>query len=384
MSDTRAGGQDTGDRPAEESRLQTSPVPFARLLELLEQQRRLGHYGEDRPGETAARPPGQPRNGPGGAEYAHRAVRRNLYGGEEMAYWVFEPSRPTPESAPLVVFLHGWGGGSPAKYGAWFDHLVRRGHIVVFPIYQGSMQPWARPWNRTSPTKMLDNVVSTVKDAIQRLGTGGHVRPDLLRFAVAGCSLGGALTTQLAAVAGQRALPIPKAIMPMVPGRGLWARTPLPTVNLQRIPSSILMVVVVCEDDLSARDFEGKAIFRATPQIPAENKNYVVMLTDRHGTPSLVANHNSPAAGNPAYGMGERDLTPPDARQYYGYWKLFDGLIDAAFHGRHRQYALGDTPEQRFMGVWSDGVPVKPLMVVTDATSLPPFRLHRRADSGRR
>lgn len=383
MSDTTAGGRGAGDRPAT-SKLQTSPVPFGRLLEQLEQQRRLGHYGEDRPGETAARPPGQSRSGPGGAEYAHRAVRRNLYGGEEMAYWVFEPSRPAPESAPVVVLLHGWGGGSPAKYGAWFHHLVRRGNIVVFPLYQGSMQPWARPWNRTPPTKMLDNVVSAVSDAIKRLGTAGHVRPDLERFAVAGCSLGGALTAQIAAVAAQRALPTPKAIMPMVPGRGLWARTPLPTVNLRGIPSSVLMVVVVAEDDLSARDFEGKAIFRATPQIPAENKNYVVMVTDRHGTPPLVANHNSPAAGNPDYGMGERDLALPDARQYYGYWKLFDGLTDAAFHGRHRQYALGDTPEQRFMGVWSDGVPVKPLMVVTDATRLPPFRVHRRLVPGGR
>jgi hypothetical protein len=299
-----------------------------------------------------------------------------------MAYWVFEPSHPAPEAAPLVVFFHGWGGGSPAKYGAWLDHLVRRGHIVVFPIYQGSMQPWATPWNRTPPAKMLDNVVGTVSDAIRRLGNGGHVRPDLLRFAVAGCSLGGALTAQLAAVAGQRGLPIPKAIMPMVPGRGLWARTPLPAVNLQRIPSSVLMAVVVGQDDLSARDFEGKAIFRATPQIPAENKNYVVMVTDRHGTPPLVANHNSPAAGNPNYGIGERDLTLPDARHYYGYWKLFDGLMDAAFSGRHREHALGNTPEQRFMGVWSDGIPVKPLTVVTDPARLPRFHIGRRLSPG--
>ena len=41
----------------------------------------------------------------------------------------------------------------------------------------------------------------------------------------------------------------------------------------------------------------------------------------------------------------------------------FDGLIDAAFAGKNREYALGNTPQQRFMGVWSDGVPVKELKV---------------------
>jgi len=44
---------------------------------------------------------------------------------------------------------------------------------------------------------------------------------------------------------------------------------------------------------------------------------------------------------------------------------LFDGLSDAAFFGKNREYALGNTAQQRFMGKWSDGVPVKEL-VVTD------------------
>jgi hypothetical protein len=37
--------------------------------------------------------------------------------------------------------------------------------------------------------------------------------------------------------------------------------------------------------------------------------------------------------------------------------------IDAAFYGSNRNYALGNTLEQRFMGVWCDGVAVKELMV---------------------
>jgi hypothetical protein len=48
---------------------------------------------------------------------------------------------------------------------------------------------------------------------------------------------------------------------------------------------------------------------------------------------------------------------------YYGIWKVFDGLIDAAVYGKNRNYALGHRHEQRFKGLWSDGVPVKGLLV---------------------
>ncbi len=53
-----------------------------------------------------------------------------------------------------------------------------------------------------------------------------------------------------------------------------------------------------------------------------------------------------------------------DALDYFGTWKLFDALTDAAFYGKNRNSALGNTPEQRFMGKWSDGTPVNELRVL--------------------
>ena len=55
-----------------------------------------------------------------------------------------------------------------------------------------------------------------------------------------------------------------------------------------------------------------------------------------------------------------------DALNFYGLWKLFDGLCDAAFYGTNREYALGSTEKQRYMGTWSDDTPVKELSVITD------------------
>ena len=55
-----------------------------------------------------------------------------------------------------------------------------------------------------------------------------------------------------------------------------------------------------------------------------------------------------------------------NALDWYGFWKLGDALCDAAFDGKNREYALGDTPEQRFMGAWSDGTPAKELVVTKE------------------
>ena len=47
--------------------------------------------------------------------------------------------------------------------------------------------------------------------------------------------------------------------------------------------------------------------------------------------------------------------------------------MGCAFDGEWCEYALGNTPEQRFMGTWSDGVPVAEPLVTDDpaARALP-------------
>ena len=54
-----------------------------------------------------------------------------------------------------------------------------------------------------------------------------------------------------------------------------------------------------------------------------------------------------------------------DALDYFGLWKLFDGLSVAVFYCKNRECALGNTNQQRYMRKFSDGTPVKKL-VVTD------------------
>src|SRR4051812_23467778 len=91
--------------------------------------------------------------------------------------------------------------------------------------------------------------------------------------------------------------------------------------------------------------------------VQIDRKDLVEVRSDGHGEPLLFASHPMPATG--VFGT-------LDALDWYGTWKLLDGLMGCAFEGAWCAYALGNTPEQRFMGEWSDGVPVLELRVTDD------------------
>jgi hypothetical protein len=80
------------------------------------------------------------------------------------------------------------------------------------------------------------------------------------------------------------------------------------------------------------------------------------MFTDTHGDPDLLADHSAPTTG----GGSGREV---DATDYYGFWKTFDGLRNCAFYGTDCLYGVGNTPEHRYMGLWSDDVPVTALRI---------------------
>lgn len=322
-------------------------------------------------------PPPQPETGPGGKQGLHASVTKNRYEQGAKEYWIFEPDKPKPAQAPVVIFLHGWGGMNPLYYGAWIDHLVKRGNIVVFPRYQAHLF--------TRREDFIPNTITATKLALKRLQTeNGHVRPDLTKVATVGHSLGGVLAASVAALAQESGLPRIRAMMAVEPG---ITRDPInvPMPDLKKIESETLLLSVIGDRDTLVEDHDAKRIYYESSRVSAENKDFVTLVSDERGSPGLIANHRAPTAPDKEYDNGEGDLTAPrssggstpdratdstripavNALDYYGLWKLFDALCDAAFYGKNREFALGNTPQQRFMGKWSDGVPVKEL-VVTD------------------
>jgi pimeloyl-ACP methyl ester carboxylesterase len=285
--------------------------------------------------------------------------------------------------APVVIFLHGWGGTNPLYYGAWIDHIVKRGNIVIFPRYQSSIL--------TRREDFIPNTLDGIKAALKQLQSDpSHVRPDLTRVATVGHSLGGVLSASVAALARESGLPRIRAVMSVEPG---LTREPasVPMADLKKIESNTLLLSIAGDRDTLVDDYDAKRIYYESARVSPNDKDFIRLMTDDRGFPSLIASHRAPTAPDKGYDNGEGDLSnwrpfgstsgriddrqdrqasssrTPDtnALDYYGIWKLFDALCDAAFYGKNREYALGNTPQQRFMGKWSDGVAVKQL-VVTD------------------
>jgi acetyl esterase/lipase len=318
------------------------------------------------PGAAFARelpkPPGQPKSGPGGADYAHAKVTQHRIGHGDSEIHMFLPAEPAPKSAPVVVFLHGWGAMSPAGYQAWIDHLVRRGHVVLYPRYQAT-------WT-TLPTGMTRSAIDATKDALLWLTRRGTVKPEAEKLVFAGHSLGGVIAANMAAMAKRQGLPPPGAVFSIQPGDSKHSRVTkrlkmkLPTIMVDygRIPKGTLFLLLLGDADPVVGKTTALKMWARVQHLPKADRDFVIVQSDDHGEPRLRANHYFPAAIDAQLGLGgQRGL---DSLDWYGTWKLLDGLTDAVFRGRNKKYALGDTPEQRFMGKWSDGQPVRELRVL--------------------
>ena len=313
--------------------------------------------------QSAPTPPGQPESGPGGSDYVYEDVRVTAYGERGQRYWIFEPNTAEDEieqPLPVVAFLHGLNATDPTYFRGWINHLVRQGAIVIYPIYQ--------PGGIEKPSDYTPNALAAMLDAIPRLDGQTHALADTERFAMVGHSLGGTIIANLAASYETSGLPRPRAMMSLMPGdtrapRGLGAFLPSLVEDHRTLHEDLLMLVIACADDQIVGDSMAKRIFNAAQNVPDQNKSYLVCHSDAHGDPELVADHFTP--GCPV---------DPDGNVYadamdYKLWSLFDALTDAAFNedSELRDYALGDTPQQRAIGQWSDGTPVRELTVVEPA-----------------
>jgi len=340
-------------------------------------------------------PPKFPLSGPGGAEYKYASFDFEVFGEGAKKYYIFKPMGKAVEKHPVVVFFHGWGATNPKIYGAWIEHMVRRGYVVIFPCYQSGL---------STPTRdFTSNGIDSVKDAIAGLKEICIVD----KIAFVGHSAGAIIAANVAASYKFSALPVPAALMCVEPGKtsSRVKRAQMGLGDLSTLPAEMLLLCVSGEDDRVVQDFDAVKIYDSTRQIAAANKNLIVVRSDRHGLPALIADHFAPAArscnqifdsaagkggsrtkltvkigsafsnrraSNVKNGMeldeeysekSGADLGNENALDYYGYWKLFDGLCDAVFYGKNRRFALGNTREQRFMGHWSDGTPVNELLI---------------------
>jgi hypothetical protein len=279
------------------------------------------------------------------------------------AWYIFEPTRPRPKSAPLAVVMHGYYefAGYDQMY-ALMRHTARRGYVVIYPRWQtATADPCPGPFN-IEPC--MTSALRGIREALAYLRAHpSSVQPQLSRTSYFGFSFGGIITANLANRWRSLHLPKPRAIFLDDPhDGGLIAGRDEPALDhsLAGIPSTTLFECHSgAEGVLSLRGDANRScnsVFPHLRQIPARNKDLVMTRPDAHGTPALSSKHGVCAGPNAG-------ASAVDAYDWNFCWKVWDALQECAYFNRYCRYALGNTPEHRNLGRWSDGRPIIPLKI---------------------
>lgn len=288
--------------------------------------------------------------------YRHTQVVKSNYGGTGIgSFWIYEPDAPRPDKAPVIAFVPGWTAMNPLHYGAWIEHLVRRGNIVLFLEYQDD--------STTPMEEMTGNALADAHLAVDEILHGKredgtpHVTPDFSRFSLVGHSSGGIIAPNIAALAKASDLPSPQLLFVMTPGRHLASyQNPgrgeiFPLENLAGIDPNTLVFSVAGENDpfYGAKGRDAVEILEKATSVP-DNQKFFYLMRHIDSNPAQRSTHFFPSAPNPAYDNGQAEGSNPLGLQArfkrrmqgwmvannldYELWRLFDETLQVRFdHG---------------------------------------------------
>lgn len=309
------------------------------------------------PPTVKVKQPHQPKSGPGGSDYTnHYRVSSGGTGAD--AWFAFEPTRPKPKKAPVTVILHGYGEyeGYPTMK-ALIEHTVKKGSIVIYPRWQTAITtPCPGP---VDIEPCVASATNGIKAALSYLrASSDRVQPDTKKASYFGFSFGGIVTANLVNRWQSLGLPRPRVIFFEDPHDGgiMGHDEPALDDSLAGIPSSAL---VQCHDSAQGTISENPAhgcnsLYPKLTSVPAKNKDLVLTSVDDYGQPALLAPHGVCAGG---------DRFAVDAYDWGFCWKAWDSLRSCALVKKQCQTALGDTPQHRYIGTWSDGEPIYGLKI---------------------
>jgi acetyl esterase/lipase len=273
------------------------------------------------------------------ADYSHNSVARHKVGEGAHAAWVFIPDEPRVTTAPVVIFMHGYRALDPYDYGGWIDHLVRRGNVVIFPVYEKG--------RRDDRQQLLAQAVAGIRNALDFLAERG-VTVNKEQFAATGHSMGGSMSVMLAARGPDFGLPPIRAVMPVEPGHK--GGQGFPNEVFAELGGEQMLLILEGDQDQFADSRMGHAMFTGSQRVPASQKAFVILLSDKYRQPPLVADHYAPLSPVPEYDLESSTRWQEKRKQFVknvmdirdgevdaldteAMWPLLDVLLETTFRG---------------------------------------------------
>lgn len=312
------------------------------------------------------------------AQRIHGAVDVLSVGeGAERAY-AFVPQEPLPARAPLVFFHHGWLGMNPKNFGGLIDLLVRRGAVVIFPVYQEG--------DETPPQHITQLAAHANANALALLDEKYPGLIDPARSVYVGFSMGAAISLNLALQPHAFGLPAPRALVLFAPGdaqhvaKGERARSILG--HIENLPADLPVLIATGLSDTHIGLPTARQIAARLCHQPANKRLLLVLPSDENAGLRILAGHGSPGSPDSRYDFPDSHAAAPariagthdfeaspslNLLDYYAYWRLSTHILDWVNGASDYPYALFDpkNADNRFLGLWPSSTPYAPAQIET-------------------
>ena len=288
--------------------------------------------------------------------------KKSLYGysSPKRVSWYIPSQLRHGDTAPVVVYLHGFFSLVPQIYESHIFHLTRQGYIVIFPQYQGgllNLLPDMGLIREVVQQDWLNQAIKSVDQVLKKLGS--KVERDAIYGY--GHSLGGAMLLGWEASGGVPLAGMVLANPQVDPKKGMPEAVrkyvkikPLAWRVQSRAVSCRVMVLTGSDDDI-ASPASAKEISRHL--LHAKSRVVYEIQSDHHGDPALLADHFAPMTNG---GLLEK---ANDSIEKFGGRIELNGYDHRFYYAALDALLAGEERVEFDLGVWSDNVPVKPVLV---------------------
>lgn len=271
----------------------------------------------------------------------HQGVLVEALGNGPDRTYIFSPTDGIGKALPLVIFLHGWQGANPKNFGALIDHLVRRGSVVLYPVYQRG--------SNDAPQEITTIAKRSLAQTIEWLvhSHPGRVMTD--RALYFGFSMGATMAINLAAHAPGNGMPSASMLLLSAPGdahhvhRGPLGRSILAT-SLDRVPTSVPVVIMSGAED-STIGVPTAITYWNQICSQERSKNLIFWPPGSHGKQNFRTMHGMPGAPDSRYnienidepfvpitlaGQAQFSESPSlNVLDFHGQWKVITTALDS-------------------------------------------------------